>query len=73
MAFAVKVELNECALSDAPLQVYGEIWPQRGKKSRKSALLFSKLPYVICGVCKIIGYSIWRMINRRRSAKNAQK
>lgn len=47
--------------------------PKEGKKSRKSAFLFLKSSYMIGGVCKIVGYGVWRMITRRRSAKNAQK
>ena len=41
--------------------------PKEGKKSRKSAFLFSKSSYVVCGVCKIMG--IWCLVYDKQKEK----
>ena len=51
----------------------GRYGPKEGKNREKVHFYFFKSSYVIGGVCKIIGHGIWRMISRRRNAKNAQK
>ena len=75
LAFAVREKDESCTLIDVPLYVYGEILPQRGKKWRKTDILFCG--YIEFDSCTLqidwIVDSYPRWIQRSEKAKEQNK